>query len=266
MKIGSKTPIYILAVVLVSSLITSLIFLNKLNKSVNLDSIDAAGKPDDCPFNSCPDGWKDVQESGGVGECNKEGYWCRRRRFECKKIGNDDKYRDGQHCFLRDELDCGNNPDERCSRPTSTPTMTPTFRPTTTPTYTPRPTRPPVTPTPRVTATPTLTATPVVTSTPTITPTVTPTTTPGEPNYCGGTCGSNYNCQSGYMCYQGYCRNPFCASDSDCNCDSTPTPPAVLGTVAPSKLPKTGSGLIYVVISTLGISFGIYLLKRFKLV
>jgi len=53
------------------------------------------------------------------------------------------------------------------------------------------------------------------------TPTATPTTAPiggGEPNSCGGTCGSNYNCKANFFCYQGYCRNPLCASDSNCDC------------------------------------------------
>ena len=51
--------------------------------------------------------------------------------------------------------------------------------------------------------------------------TATPTTAPiggGEPNSCGGTCGSNYNCKANFFCYQGYCRNPLCASDSNCDC------------------------------------------------
>lgn len=41
---------------------------------------------------------------------------------------------------------------------------------------------------------------------------------PGEPNSCGGTCGSNDNCQSNYFCFEGFCRNPVCPSDSSCNC------------------------------------------------
>ena len=40
----------------------------------------------------------------------------------------------------------------------------------------------------------------------------------GEPNSCGGTCGSNYNCKANLYCYQGYCRNPICKNESDCNC------------------------------------------------
>lgn len=71
---------------------------------------------------------------------------------------------------------------------------------------------------------------------------------PGEPNSCGGTCGSNYNCQSGLFCYGGYCRNPSCPSDSDCNCsviiNITPTPKVTpKPTVKPKKTatPKPGS-------------------------
>lgn len=46
----------------------------------------------------------------------------------------------------------------------------------------------------------------------------------GEPNFCGGTCGSNYNCQANFFCFEGFCRNPICADDSDCVCNlNTPT-------------------------------------------
>lgn len=48
----------------------------------------------------------------------------------------------------------------------------------------------------------------------------------GEPNFCGGTCGSNYNCQANFFCFEGFCRNPICSTDTDCVCDiatSTPT-------------------------------------------
>lgn len=58
-----------------------------------------------------------------------------------------------------------------------------------------------------------------------------PTPTPGEPNYCGGTCGSNYNCQGNYFCFEGYCRNPLCKEDSDCDC--------VTPTSKPTTKPKT---------------------------
>ncbi len=47
--------------------------------------------------------------------------------------------------------------------------------------------------------------------------------TQGEPNSCGGTCGSNYNCQANYFCYQGFCRNPICQTSVDCSC-KTPAP------------------------------------------
>jgi protein-disulfide isomerase len=45
----------------------------------------------------------------------------------------------------------------------------------------------------------------------------------GEPNGCGGTCGSNYNCKANFYCYQGFCRNPICSDDTDCNCSSDAT-------------------------------------------
>lgn len=56
-------------------------------------------------------------------------------------------------------------------------------------------------------------------------PTYTPTSAPGEPNSCGGTCGSNSNCKQGLFCHQGYCRNPQCQSDSDCSCNAATTTP-----------------------------------------
>ncbi len=43
----------------------------------------------------------------------------------------------------------------------------------------------------------------------------------GEPNFCGGTCGSNYNCQANFFCFEGYCRNPLCSSSVDCICSTT---------------------------------------------
>lgn len=77
----------------------------------------------------------------------------------------------------------------------------------------------------------------------------------GEPNSCGGTCGSNYNCKANLFCYtegggtQGYCRNPICSTDSNCVCDS-PTPtvstkPTLKSTIKPTSTstsePKGGS-------------------------
>lgn len=56
----------------------------------------------------------------------------------------------------------------------------------------------------------------------------------GEPNFCGGTCGSNNNCQPNYFCYQGFCRNPVCASDTTCNCTITATPTARPATTRPT--------------------------------
>lgn len=71
----------------------------------------------------------------------------------------------------------------------------------------------------------------VNTTNPTPTPTPTPSTTntPGEPNSCGGTCGSHANCKAGLFCYSGYCRNPQCPSQTNCTCvtyTSNPTPSA----------------------------------------
>lgn len=78
--------------------------------------------------------------------------------------------------------------------------------------------------------TPTPSATPLGAS-----PTPTPVTsnTPGEPNGCGGTCGSHSNCKAGFFCFNGYCRNPQCPSQTNCSCvtyTSNPTPsPTPLG-------------------------------------
>ena len=64
-----------------------------------------------------------------------------------------------------------------------------------------------------------------------------------EPNYCGGTCGSNSNCQSGLYCYIGFCRNPSCPSKTDCSCTSLTyvqstakptTKPVVIAKVSPT--------------------------------
>lgn len=64
---------------------------------------------------------------------------------------------------------------------------------------------------------------------PTLAPTASPlpTSAPGEPNSCGGTCGSDSNCKSSYTCYKGYCRNPNCTWSNNCGCTdatSAPTP------------------------------------------
>lgn len=73
----------------------------------------------------------------------------------------------------------------------------------------------------------------------------------GEPNFCGGTCGSNYNCQANFYCHKGFCRNPICSDDTDCICDpATPTPTiksvsSVKPTLKPSptktSIPKGGN-------------------------
>lgn len=151
--------------------------------------------------------------------------------------------------------DCGRH--EEVPTLVPTPTMTPTVTPTTTPTVTPTPTK-----TPRPTRTPH--PTPTASCTPTVTPTVTPTITPGEPNYCGGTCGSNYNCQPGYFCHNGYCRRPECANEADCVCKSSPTPPPVLGAVAPVVLPKTGGIVDYVLVSSLMGGLGYFIVKKYR--
>lgn len=76
---------------------------------------------------------------------------------------------------------------------------------------------------------PTATATATSNSTALPTPTATATATAtsgtggyveGEPNSCGGTCGSNYNCKANLYCYQGFCRNPICSTESDCDCSN----------------------------------------------
>lgn len=140
-----------------------------------------------------------------------------------------------------------------CRIPTPTPTIIPTQVPTPTPTMTP---------------TPTVVPTPV--NTPTATPTPTPTYVPGEPNYCGGTCGSNYNCQPGYFCLiqngqtSGYCRNPQCSGESDCSCKASPTAPAVLGISTTKVLPKTGGGISFVLFSTLMGGIGVFMFKKIK--
>lgn len=77
-----------------------------------------------------------------------------------------------------------------------------------------------------------------------ISPTATPTQAPiggGEPNSCGGTCGSNYNCRANLFCYQGYCRNPLCASDSDCDCATATKTATAKATAKGTIKPKATS-------------------------
>jgi hypothetical protein len=69
----------------------------------------------------------------------------------------------------------------------------------------------------------------------TLQPTLVPTQAPGNPNSCGGTCGSNSNCQTNYVCFNGYCRNPYCTSVTDCNCASVTPPPTP--TAIPTNIP-----------------------------
>lgn len=72
---------------------------------------------------------------------------------------------------------------------------------------------------------------------PTPTPTVTPTpTATAAPNTCNGSCVTDSTCQSGLICSGSYCRNPLCASATDCTCGAaTPTPTATAGTAAPTQ-------------------------------
>lgn len=85
-------------------------------------------------------------------------------------------------------------------------------------------------------------------SSPTNSPTSTP--APGEPNSCGGTCGSDSNCKSGYYCYSGRCRNPSCPTTTNCVCPTvkptakpiakivtkiSPTPTSQIVTTTPYK-------------------------------
>ena len=70
----------------------------------------------------------------------------------------------------------------------------------------------------------------------------------GDPNSCGGTCGSNYNCAMNYFCYQGFCRSPLCKEDSDCDCKvaTTATPKVIAKatikpTLKPTIAPKGGT-------------------------
>lgn len=87
----------------------------------------------------------------------------------------------------------------------------------------------------------TATSTSISTALPTATATATATSgtggyVEGEPNSCGGTCGSNYNCKANLYCYQGFCRNPICSTESDCDCSTTATATATSkSTVATAK-------------------------------
>lgn len=83
-------------------------------------------------------------------------------------------------------------------------------------------------------AKPTATATPTATS-------ATGGFVEGEPNSCGGTCGSNYNCKANLYCYKGYCRNPICSEDTNCDCLSTTATPTISATPKPSNTILTGS-------------------------
>lgn len=88
------------------------------------------------------------------------------------------------------------------------------------------------------------------------TPTPTPTGSPiggfsqsvggntyGQPNSCGGTCGSNYNCTSPLYCYGGYCRNSSCRTDVDCVCNTATPTARASGTSSPR--PTSTMEIIY---------------------
>lgn len=62
----------------------------------------------------------------------------------------------------------------------------------------------------------------------------------GEPNSCGGTCGSNYNCKANLYCYKGYCRNPVCSNETDCSCSTATTAPTVKPTIKSTTESKGG--------------------------
>lgn len=65
--------------------------------------------------------------------------------------------------------------------------------------------------------------------------------TEGEPNSCGGTCGSNFNCKANLYCYQGYCRNPICSDKTDCNCSTATIAPTIKSTIKPAGQNKGGA-------------------------
>ena len=74
--------------------------------------------------------------------------------------------------------------------------------------------------------------------------------TTGQPNSCGGTCGSNINCATNLYCFiengknQGYCRNPSCSSSTDCSCNQATTAPTTRPTARPTTAPITKGGTV----------------------
>lgn len=105
-------------------------------------------------------------------------------------------------------------------------------------------------PTATSTSTSTSVATATATSLATATATATATSTSGtggyvegEPNSCGGTCGSNYNCKSNLYCYQGFCRNPICSNETDCDCSVSATATATSKPTTKANAGTTGSAL-----------------------
>jgi len=79
-----------------------------------------------------------------------------------------------------------------------------------------------------------------------------------EPNFCGGTCGSNYNCQANFFCFEGFCRNPICSSDADCVCNTAIVTPSAIAkpkstlkpTPTTTSVPKGGNENINLIIET----------------
>lgn len=92
----------------------------------------------------------------------------------------------------------------------------------------------------------TATSTSASTAAPTATATATSTSgtggyVEGEPNSCGGTCGSNYNCKANLYCYQGFCRNPICSSETDCDCSVSATATATAKSSNSAVVSKTST-------------------------
>ncbi|KKP38817.1 hypothetical protein A2130_04950 [Candidatus Woesebacteria bacterium GWC2_33_12] len=235
MKKDNKGLLQVGLVITIASVFVAGLLFTKLNQRIKTNDSQAntANEP-------CSEAGFTTTKALGCSEPRRE---CKQKGERCEWVG---RGKTQGTIIGGGSITC----DGQCVRkedPKNTPRSTPTTTATSTSTST---------------STPTVTATP--TTTPTITPTTTPTYTPGEPNYCGGTCGSNYNCQGGYFCFNGFCRNPICAGDSDCNCDATPTAPAVLGTSVTKVLPKTGGGLPFLAFSGFLGGFGFWLLKKIR--
>lgn len=230
MKAGKKGFLQVGMVVALASIFAGYLIV----KYVDFSSISAKVKN---PWDKCARGRlcrapTDVKnKSSDMKDCHEVYEGC---LIEEVCTGADNK----QHWFTKGRSpNCGHNNNE--GTPTPTPTATPT--PTPTPTITPTPT-------------------PTVTPTPTATPTPT-----GNPNWCGGTCGSNFNCQNGLFCFiedgktSGYCRNPSCPTENSCGC--------VLSATAPPQLPKTGGDTLSVIVGLTGVAgLGWFIFRKFRLI